>query len=307
MDSILAKTISGLSDFVKEIAPDLVIVHGDRVEALAGALVGTLNRIPVAHVEGGEVSGTIDESIRHTITKLSTLHFVSNKDASTRLMQLGESQESIFEIGSPEVDVMSSAALPSLIEVRKKYDIRFSEFNILIFHPVTTEISDIPMQAKAIVDFVLSSNENFLVIMPNNDDGTNKIQSEYLRFAGVETVRLLPSMRFEYYLTALKNCGYIIGNSSSGVREASFFGVPTVNLGSRQMLRANSPSIVNAGFDQVEIVSAVHRARLWPRKPLSMFGDGKTGSRFMRILQNPSTWQIPLQKTFVDRSISNQE
>jgi len=118
MDHILSKTISGLSDYVKETRPDLLIIHGDRVEALAGATVGALNNLLVGHIEGGEVSGTVDELIRHATSKLSHIHFVSNESAKKRLVQLGEKKETIHVIGSPDVDVMNSSSLPTIDEVR---------------------------------------------------------------------------------------------------------------------------------------------------------------------------------------------
>jgi len=119
MDLTLAKTVNGFSGYIKEIEPDLIVVHGDRVEALAGALVGSLNNILVAHIEGGEVSGTIDELIRHATSKMSQVHFVSNTVAEKRLLQMGELPESIFVIGSPDVDIMFSESLPLLAEVKK--------------------------------------------------------------------------------------------------------------------------------------------------------------------------------------------
>ncbi|NBO09243.1 MAG: UDP-N-acetylglucosamine 2-epimerase (hydrolyzing), partial [Actinobacteria bacterium] len=114
MDHILAKTIAGLSDYVREVVPDMLVVHGDRLEPLAGAIVGAFNNIRVAHIEGGEVSGTIDEVIRHSISKMSHLHFVANVQAKKRLLQLGEADETIHVIGSPDVDLMNSLDLPSL-------------------------------------------------------------------------------------------------------------------------------------------------------------------------------------------------
>ena len=119
MDLTLAKTIEGLSDYCKEIKPDLIMIHGDRVETLAGAIVGSLNNILVSHIEGGEVSGTVDELIRHSVSKLSHIHFVSNEEAENRLLQMGEIKESIFEIGSPDIDIMFSKNLPTLKKVRE--------------------------------------------------------------------------------------------------------------------------------------------------------------------------------------------
>jgi UDP-N-acetylglucosamine 2-epimerase (hydrolysing) len=123
MDLTLAKTIEGFSHYIKEIQPDLIVVHGDRVEALAAATVGALNNVLVAHIEGGELSGTIDELIRHAVSKLSHVHYVSNQEARNRLVQMGELPEAIAVIGSPDVDIMFSKNLPGLDEVKRYYDI----------------------------------------------------------------------------------------------------------------------------------------------------------------------------------------
>ena len=123
----LSKTINIFDDYVKDVKPDLIVVHGDRLEALAGAIVGAFSNIKVAHIEGGEVSGTIDESIRHAITKFSHIHFVSNEDAAKRIIQLGELKEAIKIIGSPDIDIMLSNHLPKLEDVKKHYEISFEK------------------------------------------------------------------------------------------------------------------------------------------------------------------------------------
>ena len=141
MDLALANTIQGLGHYVREYSADLIIVHGDRIEALAGATVGALQNILVAHIEGGEVSGTVDELLRHAISKLSHLHFVANQEARTRLMQMGEQPDTVFVIGSPDIDVMLSDSLPSLDEVKSHYDIPFDDYCIFMYHPVTSELT----------------------------------------------------------------------------------------------------------------------------------------------------------------------
>ena len=199
MDIILSKTIDGFSNYIKEIKPDLIVVHGDRVEALAGAITGSLNNILVAHIEGGEVSGTIDELIRHAVSKMSHVHFVANSVAKERLIQMGELEDSIFIIGSPDIDIMLSPKLPELKYVKKRYDVPFKEYAILLFHPVTTEQKKIPKQIKNIIDAVIESEENFIVVNPNNDLGTDYIFMEYERLENNPRIRKFPSIRFEYF------------------------------------------------------------------------------------------------------------
>jgi UDP-N-acetylglucosamine 2-epimerase (hydrolysing) len=167
-------------------------------------------------------------------------------------------------------------------------------------------LNELRNQISGLVDYALRSNRNFVAIFPNNDEGTHIIQQEYERFKGNEKIRLIPSMRFEYFLTVLRESDFIIGNSSSGVRESSVFGVAAVNLGSRQENRAVAENVVHCGFDPVEIETAVIRALKVQRQPEKLFGDGRSGQRFVEILLADKIWQIKVQKNFVDRIIEKE-
>jgi len=300
MDIILAKTIEGLSHYVKDIQPDMIVVHGDRVEALAGAIVGSLNNILTAHIEGGEVSGTIDELLRHSISKLSHIHFVSNAEAKRRLIQMGEDPKTIFIIGSPDIDIMLSGNLPELATVKKHYDIPFDHFSILLFHPVTTEFDDIRCQAKNLVDAVLESGLNYVVVNPNNDKGSDFILMEYKRLENNFNIRIFPSIRFERFLVLMENAKFILGNSSSGIREAPYYGIPAVNIGSRQQSRSLSKDIINCGYKKTEIMDAIVKAQSLKFNPVRHFGEGKSAENCLRILQDPQIWNISRQKHFND-------
>lgn len=300
MDVVLSKTIQGLSDYVKEINPDMIVVHGDRVEAMAGAIVGSLNNILVAHIEGGEVSGTIDELIRHSVSKMSHLHFVSNDSAKYRLLQLGELESSIFIIGSPDLDIMSSNSLPDISNVKDRYDINFDEYSIFMYHPVTTELDCLKKNISEVVSGLISSNGKYVVIYPNNDHGSDVIINEFERFVGNENFRVFPSIRFEYFLTLLKNASSIIGNSSAGVREAPFYGKPTVNIGSRQNNRSNSDSIINVNENSDLIIDAIESCHGLTFDSNNEFGDGCSHQLFFNALKSESTWNINKQKVFMD-------
>lgn len=306
MDYVLAKTIVGLSDYVREINPDLIIVHGDRVEALAGATVGALNNILTAHIEGGEVSGTVDEMIRHAITKLAHIHLVSNEQARMRLVQLGELADSIHVIGSPDVDVMNSNTLPSLQEVKRHYQINYISYAVMAFHPVTSERKDLKRQISIIVDQLIKSHRNYIVIYPNNDHGTEVIFEEYQRVIGLQRFRLFPSMRFEYFLSLLKHADFIIGNSSAGVREAPNFGVPTINLGSRQFHRVSCPSVMDVPIQSESVETAISEISLVPRQSYKLFGNGSSALLFHKILSTKAFWLTHTQKYFVDQKISKE-
>jgi len=301
MDRVLANTIQGLSHYVQEFRPDMIVVHGDRVEALAGAIVGALRNIRVAHIEGGELSGTIDELVRHSITKLSHVHFVANEEAARRLRQLGELRESVFVIGSPDIDVMLSSDLPSIEEVRDHYGIGFERWAVVILHPVTTDPEGTASCVKQMVDALLASEGNFVLIHPNNDEGCDAIFDEYTRLEGHARFLLFPSMRMEAFLTLLKHCDFILGNSSAGIREAPVYGVPTVNIAARQSNRFEHESIVNVegvkDAIQVGIREATSRGR---HEPCYHFGDGRSAGRFLEALTGPLLWEVPEQKQFVD-------
>jgi len=299
-DSILSKTINGLGDYVREERPDLIIVHGDRIEALAAASVSMLNRVLLAHIEGGEISGTVDEVIRHAVSKISNRHFTSNENTRSRLIQLGENTTHIYTIGSPEIDVMISSDLPSLEETKKRYEIEFGDYSLLIYHPVHSELLNLPQHVKEIVDFVLQSDRDFIVIAPNNDEGTHIIEKEFMRFNHSSRVRVLPSMRFEYYLTVLKNANCIIGNSSSGIREAPHYGIPSVNIGSRQKNRSNAPTIFNCSPDLESIIQAHIEALKSDRILSTVFGHGGSANAFKQILLADKFWLGNTEKQFID-------
>jgi UDP-N-acetylglucosamine 2-epimerase (hydrolysing) len=300
MDQTLAKTIEGFSNYVKEIEPDLIIIHGDRVEALAGAIVGALNNRLVAHIEGGEVSGTIDELIRHAVSKMSHAHFVSNTKAKHRLIQMGELEETIFEIGSPDVDAMISKNLPSINEVKSRYEINFEDYGIILFHPVTTENERMREYSKQLVDAVLISKGNFVVIYPNNDLGSSDILLEYKRLEDNPRFKIFPSIRFEFFLVLLKFAKCIVGNSSAGIREAPYYGLPTVNIGTRQQNRAMHEDILNCSYDSGDIAVNIERAFNAQFNPVSLFGDGNSDILFKEAISSTGFWDISKQKQFKD-------
>lgn len=301
MDLVLANTISGLSRYVSEYRPDLIVVHGDRVEAMAGAIVGALNNILVAHIEGGEISGTVDGLIRHSVSKLSHLHFVANEEAAERLKQLGEDPDTIYVIGSPDIDLMLSPNLPAIEEVKRYYEISFSEYGIVLFHPVTTEQDIIRQQVEELVDAVLETGLQYVVIYPNNDLGCEDIFNAYKRLEGNDRFRIFPSLRFEYFLTLLRNAQFIIGNSSAGVREAPVYGLPCVNVGTRQQDRFVHPCILNTAGEKKAINAAISQAMaMGPSHSSLHFGEGASSTYFIEALGRDELWTTPKQKHFHD-------
>lgn len=305
MEMILANTIHGLSRYIQEVKPDMLVIHGDRVEALAGAIVGSMNNIRVAHIEGGERSGTIDELLRHSITKLSHLHLVANQEAQDRVIQLGECPESVFIIGSADIDYMKSDKLPTLEEALSHYEIPFTDYNILLFHPVTTEVNEIGKYASNVVEAVKKSKQNYVVVYPNNDTGTDAILKAYTLFDDCPNIKVFPSLRFESFLTLLHNSKLLIGNSSAGIREAPIFGVPSINIGTRQSNRFKGPSIIDCGYSAESILEAIEKVSKqeieFPK--CEYFGSGDSAIRFKSVLETQSIWEKSVQKKFNDISL----
>lgn len=302
MEIILSNTISGLSRYVQENKVDLIVIHGDRVESLAGAMVGALRNILVAHIEGGEVSGTIDDLIRHACTKMSHIHFVASEMAKKRLLQLGENENSIYNIGSPDVDVMLSNDLPDIETVKSYYEIEFDDFALATLHPVTSELDVAESHASIFVDSLVESNQNYVVIYPNNDLGNEHILNAYKKLKSNPRIKIFPSLRFEYFLTLLKHSKFIIGNSSAGIHEAPVYGVPTINVGTRQNNRFNYVSISNVAFDSAEILKSIRKAQTKEEryKTTDHYGKGNSAQLFVDAINVPSFWLNSVQKTFVD-------
>ena len=301
MDLTLAKTIEGLSNYCKTVQPDMIVVHGDRVETLAGAIVGSLNNILVSHIEGGEISGTVDELIRHSVSKLSHIHFVSNEQAAKRLLQMGEIKESVFTIGSPDIDIMFSDNLPDLETVKEYYKIPFVDYAVVMFHPVTTEFQTMKQYAADFVDCLLRDNHNYVVVFPNNDLGSQFIIDAYQQLKSNERFRIFPSLRFEYFLMLLKNSQFIIGNSSAGIREAPYYGIPIINIGTRQQNRAIHADIIHSDYTKNGIDDSL--SKIGSRKTQISgddFGKGNSAELFLKSLQKDDIWQLNHQKQFRD-------
>ncbi|MBQ8982360.1 MAG: UDP-N-acetylglucosamine 2-epimerase (hydrolyzing) [Lachnospiraceae bacterium] len=304
MDLALSNTITGFSNYISELHPDGIVVHGDRLEALAGAIVGAFHNIRVFHIEGGEISGTIDESIRHAITKFSHFHFVANESAKRRIQQLGEPASHIFVIGSPDIDIMYSKNLPTLSTVTDYYEIPYSQYIIFMYHPVTTEYEQIASHIQSVLNSLIESGKDYVIIYPNNDPGSKEIIQAYhnIEATGNPHFRIIPSMRFEYFLALLKNADCIIGNSSAGIREASIYGIPAIDIGSRQQGRYNpetTPHIIH--IDETDdIVTTIREACSLSIAPFSDYGKGNSNQLFADIISDDTIWNMDIQKHFID-------
>lgn len=303
MDIDLASTIVGFSNYIRNVKPDLIVVHGDRIEPLAGAIVGVLNNIKVVHIEGGEVTGTADEFMRHAISKLSSMHFVSNEEAKFRLLQLGEQEKSIVVFGSPDIDIMLSGILPCIEDVKEKYNISFEKYSIFSYHPVTTS-DNLEYEIKQVVMALKQSNKNYIVIYPNNDKGSEIIFNSLEELADDNRFKCYKSIPFEDFLILLKNSDFIIGNSSAGIREACVYGVPAIDIGRRQQGRYNFKIMRNIQHTAEycdEILKCISNINHY-RNISYYFGNGHSAEIFLKSIKSKNFREIKLQKTFVDSS-----
>ena len=302
LETILSKTTNKFSRIVKKVNPDLIIIHGDRVEALSCSLVGSLNHILTAHIEGGEVSGTIDDTIRHAVTKLSHIHFVGSISAKKRVFKMGEEKKNIYNIGSPDIDIILKKKLPKLENVKKRYSIKFKKYIILLWHPVTSKIKSLKNDTNKIINFLIKLKRNIVVIYPNNDPGSNQIINVYNKIKN-KKFKILKSLRFENFLTLLKNSDFIIGNSSSALYEAPIFNTPSINIGDRQFRRLNLSSIKNFKIDSLNEKSLNNFLLNFKPSEKFIFGMGNSDKKFFNILKKKDFWKTSKQKFFSDGNI----
>ena len=308
-----AEVYTGIRIFLGMNDIDLLVVHGDRAEAL-GAAMASLNGQRVAHVEGGEISSTADEISRHAITKLSQIHLVSSKVARNRVVQMGEHEDSVFIVGSPDIDVLiDKERRPTLEEVHKQYpDLAGLSakkgYGVVMYHPVSFYKSDQQVQAARNVAEALTRPKQWLIIGTNDDVGWEAVaQALQTRKRDLgKFAAYIPSMRFEHFVTALENSAMIVGNSSCGIMEAPVLGIPTIDVGPRQDGRAKEFGIGSITQVRDDTASEIAHAidTLWGRsyKPDFSFGNGDTGDKFAAVLSGRAVWQLPLQKQFVVRS-----
>ena len=282
---------------LEELSPDVVIVIADRFECLPLAMASSYMNFPVAHIEGGEISGSIDESIRHAITKLAHIHFPATENAARRIERMGEEPESIFVVGCTSLDTIRNIDLDDLSlfeDLETVYgvgaDLAFQDDYLLVLqHPVTTEYEDNLTHVNETIAAVDSLSIPTAWIWPNIDAGSDGISSGLRTYRETKKpghVRFFKSLPIQYYARLLKHATCIVGNSSSGIREASALGTPSVNIGSRQDYRERGLNVIDIGYDREQIVTAVRKQIAHgPYELSSLYGNGNSGQQIAEILK----------------------
>lgn len=285
----------------EDLEPDVVIVIADRFECLPIAMAAAYMNIAVAHVEGGEVTGSIDESIRHAITKLSHLHFPASQEAATRIERMGEDPGAIHVVGASSMDILRRLDLNDLDPVReyqKEYgvgpmiDLVPRQYLAVIQHPVTTEYDESLEHVRETIAALNELNMLTVWIMPNMDagsDGINKAIRKYRESPESRNTHFFKSLPIEYYGPLLKNAACIMGNSSSGIREAAYLGTPSVNIGTRQNGRQRGRNVIDVEYEAPQIVEAVRRQiKVGSYDSDHLYGDGYSAEKIIRALRTAS-------------------
>ena len=301
-------SIIELSSIFQNLKPDIVLTVADRFETLATAVAASYLNIFLAHTQGGEVSGSIDESVRHAITKLSHIHFPATKRAKQFLINLGENKKNIYLTGCPSIDILKNENLNLDQNLIKKInltktggDIDFKKkFIILMQHPVTTEYNIAGKQIDETIKAVKILNKKGIKILwlwPNIDAGSDIFSKRIRMFRernnNLKNIIFYKNFNPEDYAKLLNNCSCIVGNSSSGIREAAYLGIPTVNIGTRQNFRETAINVSHVNYSSKNITKAVLKKINKKYKKSKLYGDGNAGKRIAKIL---STCDLSLVK-----------
>lgn len=304
----MGHALFGFSEYFDELKPDLLIVLGDRYETLAVCIAAMNARIPIAHLYGGETTeGAIDEAIRHAITKMSYLHFTSTKEYRNRVIQLGESPDRVFQVGAIGIENIRNTELLSKEELEKSLEISLKKpYAVVTFHPSTLEEESVMKQMNELLKACDEHKELNYIFTKANADANGRIINELVDEYAIknENVFAFTSLGMLRYLSALKYCKMVIGNSSSGLIEAPSFGIPTINIGDRQKGRLHSDSVIHCTVDKHAITKSIELAlsidfQEKAKMTTNPYGDGMTSDKIVKILKNAMTTdKINLKKQF---------
>lgn len=303
MTQTIGSCILKLADTLEDMRPDILLVLTDLGHTLAGAIAGAYMNIPVAHLHGGDVSGTVDESVRHAITKLSHVHFSATKKSAERIIKMGEEKWRVHVVGAPGLDVILNEKLIETKEIAKKYSLDLSKpIVLMVQHSVTTESDDSAKQIRETLNAIVELKHHTVLIYPNADAGGRrmiKAIKEYEKYQFIKTFKSLPR---KDYLSLMKIASVMVGNSSSGIIEAPSFHLPVVNIGTREAGRERAGNVIDVDYNKNEIIKTVEKAlydekfKEKVKKCKSPYGDGKAGERIAKVLSEIKINKNLLQK-----------
>tara|TARA_B100001248_G_scaffold14650_1_gene9759 strand:- start:12188 stop:13342 length:1155 start_codon:yes stop_codon:yes gene_type:complete len=299
------------STALKNLKPDSVLTIADRYETLSTAVAASYMNIPVIHTQGGDQTGSIDESVRHAITKLSHIHFPASEKSRERIISMGENPEFVFNVGCPSIDLIKNTNLSYTEGVFQNAkgigeNIDFSKpYVVVLMHPITTKNKETYETINQLLEAIKKLSELNLQIVwlwPNIDAG-GELVSKAIRTSResneLKNVHLYKNFPPDQYLVLINNCKCLIGNSSSGLREGAFLGVPVVNIGSRQQFRESSSNVINVDSNYLEIFNAAIKQIEYGKYPSSKhLGDGDSGEKMCKILSE-ITLPSPQKKLYL--------
>lgn len=299
MARALGRQLIGFVDIFLLEHPDVVIVVGDRGEMLAGALAALHLNIPIVHIHGGERSGTIDEPVRHAISKLSHYHFVATNASRARLIYMGEQPTSIFVTGAPGLDALEDFERHPRDTLARTFDLEpCKPIALVIYHPVVQTATSAASEMEAVLTGVLATGVQVLCFCPNSDAGGSEISRVINTYAACGTVHSVTHLPRDLYLSWLAEADVLVGNSSSGVIEAASFGLPVVNIGDRQHGRERNTNIRDVILTPIAIQAAINDALAGGRyPPANIYGDGHAGERIVELLST-----LPLEPSLLLKS-----
>jgi len=287
----IGKAIIEFAKFFKKSKPDINIILGDRNEMFASAIAAYQMNIPNVHIHGGDKSGGLDEYTRHAITKISNVHFTATKKSSQRIKKMGEKSKNIFHTGSLSIDEILNGDITKKQKLEKKYKIKLNEENILLVqHPVTTENKNVVKQISETLHAIVKMKKNTIIIGPNSDTGNKDIQEIIKKVAkNNNLIKVYENIPRQDFLGFLNNCKVLVGNSSSGMIEASLFKIPIVNIGIRQKNREHGPNVINVKeFSKIKISIAIKKALSKKETELKIskiYGNQKVAKKMINILE----------------------
>lgn len=303
----VANAINGFAAWFAKNQADMLIVLGDRTEMLGVCVAAMMESISIAHIAGGEyTAGAVDDSIRHSITKMASLHFATTDVYRRRIIQLGEAPPTVHNVGSLSAENILREKLLSREELLASLGLYTEKPLVVVtYHPVTREKGDVDDGINELLGAMRERLDYFyLITKANADVGGGRINArltEYVREAGSDKAALVSSLGMKRYLSAVKNAAFVLGNSSSGFSEAPVLGTPTVNIGDRQKGRLLTKTIINCQPEKEAIITAMDKAVKTEHIPTDLYGDGHTSEKMLAIIKDVlSRGKIKLQKEFYD-------
>lgn len=303
MARFAGECIQKLSVMMREIDPDIIMVLGDRAEMLAGAITGTYLSIPVAHIHGGDISSTVDEPVRHAITKLSHIHLAATKKSAERLIKMGEEPWRVHVVGSPAVDGIVHGRCTSAEELAAKFVLDESEPLLLVIqHPVSVEADRAADDFQETLEAIQELDLQTIIVFPNADAGGRAMIRTINEYKNNRHLRIFRSLARPDYVGLMKMAAVMVGNSSSGIIEAPALGLPVVNVGTRQEGRERSCNVIDVGYKKAQISAAVKqilanteiKAKIIDCK--NPYGDGGASERIVKVLSDTRINDELLQK-----------